>query len=227
MENIMTFIAPLEDKIKWGDGMKYKKKPVVIEAVRYMIDDSLPDWFMDRVSNNTIITHEDGTCHIKTLEGIMKSKYGDYIILGVNGEVYPCKPDIFQKTYEEVLEFNVKGVIHMLIKVNEEIQVDLNELIDKRIKENVDNELSSYDFEDAYDTIMREEVKGVILSKVCNNNKIEVLVMDEIETIVKENVLQVLSEVNLEEIVTLLCKELVTQKLTETLDIETIIKKLI
>lgn len=34
----------------------------------------------------------------------MKSEYGDYIILGVNGEVYPCKPDIFEKTYEEVLE---------------------------------------------------------------------------------------------------------------------------
>ena len=80
--------------------MKYRKKPVVIEAVRYMIDDSLPDWFMDRVSNNTIILHEDGTCHIKTLEGTMKSEYGDYIIRGVNGEVYPCKPDIFQKTYE-------------------------------------------------------------------------------------------------------------------------------
>lgn len=79
--------------------MKYRKKPVVIEAVRYMIDDSLPDWFMDRVSNNTIMLHEDGTCHIKTLEGTMKSEYGDYIIRGVNGEVYPCKPDIFQKTY--------------------------------------------------------------------------------------------------------------------------------
>lgn len=78
--------------------MKYRKKPVVIEAVRYMIDNSLPDWFMDRVSNNTIVIHEDGTCHIKTLEGTMKSEYGDYIILGVNDEVYPCKPDIFEKT---------------------------------------------------------------------------------------------------------------------------------
>lgn len=57
--------------------MKYRKKPVVIEAVRYMIDNSLPDWFMDRVSNNTIVIHEDGTCHIKTLEGTMKSEYGD------------------------------------------------------------------------------------------------------------------------------------------------------
>ena len=84
--------------------MKYRKKPVVIEAVRYMIDDALPDWFMDRVTSNIIITHKDGTCHIKTLEGTMKSEYGDYIILGVNGEVYPCKPDIFVKTYEEVLE---------------------------------------------------------------------------------------------------------------------------
>lgn len=84
--------------------MKYRKKPVVIEAVRYMIDNSLPDWFMDRVSNNTIVIHEDGTCHIKTLKGTMKSEYGDYIILGVNGEVYPCKTDIFEKTYEEVLE---------------------------------------------------------------------------------------------------------------------------
>lgn len=78
--------------------MKYRKKPVVIEAVRYMIDNSLPDWFMDRVSNNTIVIHED---HIKTLEGTMKSEYGDYIILGVNDEVYPCKPDIFEKTYEK------------------------------------------------------------------------------------------------------------------------------
>ena len=83
--------------------MKYRKKPVVIEAVRFMIDDSLPDWFMDRVTKNIIITHNDGTCDIKTLEGAMKANKGDFIILGVNGEVYPCKPDIFEKTYEVVV----------------------------------------------------------------------------------------------------------------------------
>ena len=82
---------------------KYRKKPVEIEAVRFMIDDALPDWFMDRVTNNTIITHSDGTCDIKTLEGIMKASKGDYIILGVSGEVYPCKPDIFKKTYDEIV----------------------------------------------------------------------------------------------------------------------------
>ena len=79
---------------------KYKKKPVVIEAVRFMIDETLPDWFMDRVSDNIIITHSDGTCEINTLEGVMKADKGDYIIKGVNGEVHPCKPDIFHKTYE-------------------------------------------------------------------------------------------------------------------------------
>ena len=39
-------------------------------------------------------------CEIKTLEGTMKASAGDYIIRGVNGEIYPCKPDIFEKTYE-------------------------------------------------------------------------------------------------------------------------------
>ena len=82
--------------------MKYRKKPVVIEAFRFKIDVTAPDWFMDRVTDNTIITHEDGTCDIKTLEGTMRANKGDYIILGISGEVYPCKPDIFLKTYEKV-----------------------------------------------------------------------------------------------------------------------------
>lgn len=83
---------------------KYRKKPIIVEAFRFQIDRFTPDWFMDRVTNNTIITYEDGTCDVKTLEGTMKANKGDYIILGVNGEVYPCKPDIFEKTYEVVEE---------------------------------------------------------------------------------------------------------------------------
>lgn len=83
--------------------MKYIKKPVVIEAFRFQIDEVAPDWFMDRVTNNTIITHKDGTCHISTLEGIMRADKGDYIILGINGEVYPCKTEIFKKTYDDIV----------------------------------------------------------------------------------------------------------------------------
>jgi hypothetical protein len=88
---------------------QYRKKPVVIEAFRYGIDNR-PDWFNDKVTANEIVTYlgydimkdrpSDFYCEIKTLEGIMRGEYGDYIIQGVKGEIYPCKPDIFEMTYE-------------------------------------------------------------------------------------------------------------------------------
>jgi hypothetical protein len=92
--------------------MKFRKKPVVIEAFRMGID-ARPDWFQDKVSTNEIVTYAMGEdegpfsfrktyCDIKTLEGTMRGDYGDYIIKGVQGEIYPCKPDIFKATYEEV-----------------------------------------------------------------------------------------------------------------------------
>jgi len=93
---------------------KFRKKPIVIEAFRMGID-NIPDWFMDKVSDNTIILcssrpyyadpfdHSYKTwCEIETLEGTMTGDYGDWIIQGVNGEIYPCKPDVFSKTYEKV-----------------------------------------------------------------------------------------------------------------------------
>ena len=78
--------------------MKYRKKPVVVEAFRYYIDPR-PDWFQDKVTLNEIITYETH-CNINTLEGVMRGEYGDYIIQGVMGEIYPCKSDIFELTYE-------------------------------------------------------------------------------------------------------------------------------
>lgn len=92
--------------------MKYRKKPVVVEAFRLGID-YIPDWFMDKVTTNEIILHgsseafnfvPDTNADIHTLEGVMHADYGDYIIQGVSGEIYPCKPDIFEKTYEMVGE---------------------------------------------------------------------------------------------------------------------------
>lgn len=91
--------------------MKYRKKPIIIEAFqlneRGLVGE---DWFWDAVSNNIIITHNFGKfhetpawCEIKTLEGTMKAVTGDYILQGVNGEIYPCKAEIFEKTYEAVL----------------------------------------------------------------------------------------------------------------------------
>lgn len=83
----------------------YRKKPVVIDA--FMIGrDSLPGWFMGAVSGNRVILHgeygeiDKTSCDIVTLEGVMHGSPGDFIIQGVKGEIYPCKPDIFAATYE-------------------------------------------------------------------------------------------------------------------------------
>lgn len=89
---------------------KYRDKPVEIEAFQFYVD-NMPDWFMDKVTTNEIILHncdyhkyyiEDAYCEINTIKGIMKGNGGDYIIKGVNEEIYPCKQDIFEKTYDEV-----------------------------------------------------------------------------------------------------------------------------
>ena len=88
---------------------QYRKKPVVIEAFKYGIDPR-PDWFSDKVTSNEIITNvgtdirdlSEYYCEIKTLEGIMIGGFGDYIIQGVQGEIYPCNADIFELTYEIV-----------------------------------------------------------------------------------------------------------------------------
>ncbi len=88
---------------------KYRKKPVVIEAFEWTGDSNQkedPTWLVDKIKNNEVYFTEVGNSgvklHIKTLEGIMTAEIGDYIIKGVNNEVYPCKPDIFHKTYEKV-----------------------------------------------------------------------------------------------------------------------------
>ena len=80
---------------------KYRKKPVVIEAIRRTGNNEKE--IIDFVSNGTYYINRDGgDAIIRTLEGDMIASVGDYIIKGVNGEFYPCKPNIFHKTYEEV-----------------------------------------------------------------------------------------------------------------------------
>ena len=85
----------------------YRKKPVVVEAVQFTGDfgniEKLIQWSNKQVWQNTSGFGEFlGTLSINTLEGVMTASKGDFIIKGVNGEFYPCKPDIFEKTYEEV-----------------------------------------------------------------------------------------------------------------------------
>lgn len=79
---------------------KFKKKPVVIEAVQFDGTDKSVEWLLPQLTSGQI-GRSSCHLHIKTLEGVMTADIGDWIIQGVNGEFYPCKPDIFEKTYED------------------------------------------------------------------------------------------------------------------------------
>jgi len=70
---------------------KFRKKPVVIEAVQWFKMGDHPEVKSGKITGRTFI---------ETLEGDLHVSVGDWIITGVNGEHYPCKPDIFEKTYE-------------------------------------------------------------------------------------------------------------------------------
>lgn len=91
--------------------MKYRKKPVVIEAIQWtgMNDAEIEDFVGDAFEgygDNLVAYYPKSAqynsklIYIKTLEGIMTASVRDYIICGVNGEFYSCKPDIFEKIYE-------------------------------------------------------------------------------------------------------------------------------
>ena len=93
---------------------KYRKKPVVVEAIQWtgsnleeirnfvgsdLIEECVELFDIKRTLKEMLVD-----IAIDTLEGTMRVDYGDYIIKGVQGEFYPCKPDIFEQTYEEVIE---------------------------------------------------------------------------------------------------------------------------
>ena len=79
---------------------KYRKKPVTIEAIQWN-GENLSE--IDQFTRGKVKNHES-VLIIPTLEGDMYASLNDYIIKGVNGEFYPCKPNIFAKAYEEVTE---------------------------------------------------------------------------------------------------------------------------
>lgn len=91
--------------------MKYRKKPVVIEAVQFngfrkengqVNLSERPDWLVSKFGKEILFFDKPNTLTIRTLEGDMTASVGDYIIQGLNDELYPCKPGIFEKTYEAV-----------------------------------------------------------------------------------------------------------------------------
>ena len=84
--------------------MKYQKKPITIEAFKWGFEQP-PKWFDRACKEGTVrFPVQGGGLVIDTLEGEMWADVGSYIIKGVEGELYPCKGDIFEKTYQKVGE---------------------------------------------------------------------------------------------------------------------------
>jgi hypothetical protein len=81
---------------------KYRKKPIVIEAIQW--SGKAEDLDAMRAFADVAEGLFSNDLYIETEEGKMRASLGDWIIKGVNGEFYPCKPDIFDKTYEAVEE---------------------------------------------------------------------------------------------------------------------------
>lgn len=88
---------------------KYRKKPVIIDAFQWtggpdQTED--PEWAVEAIKTGTIYFGNQGesdvVLFVKTLEGVMRADQGDYIIKGIKNEIYPCKPDIFERSYEIV-----------------------------------------------------------------------------------------------------------------------------
>ena len=131
---------------------KYRKKPVEIEAVKFDGTDESVEWLLPQLKSGEI-GRACNKLYIKTLEGVMEAKVGDYVIKGVNGEFYPCKPDIFEKTYEKIEDDDLlnekpiffedlkngytkaytKSDIDMLIKYNKRLKEEL--LIERTLNE--------------------------------------------------------------------------------------------
>lgn len=117
---------------------KYRKKPLVIEAVRWELDESEIIKFM----GYDPFDRSDGTKHpilkIATLEGVMEADLFDYIIKGIKNEFYPCKPDIFEASYDKVedsaiSEEHIKKVMENGISENTRL-ISHNQYLKEHVK---------------------------------------------------------------------------------------------
>ncbi|RNE10988.1 hypothetical protein FAM22280_01358 [Lacticaseibacillus paracasei] len=121
--------------------MKYRKKPVEIEAVQFADDPDTLIKINDVLGLDPVnVSYEDPdnpVLKIPTLEGVMTAQVGDYIIKGVHGEFYPCKPDIFEETYEPSIGLPIDISKAKCISISTH---ELAEILGKPIEREVDKQ---------------------------------------------------------------------------------------
>lgn len=105
--------------------MKYVKKAIPVEACA--LDGNHDEWLKDAIKKQIVKMNTDGTAEIETLEGVQKARKNDFIIKGVRGEIYPCRRDIFEETYEELI-----GVSE--VEQNETVKMKGSEDYKERVK---------------------------------------------------------------------------------------------
>lgn len=129
---------------------KFRKKSIVIEAIQFTGTNSGE---LHEFSNGAIQEPVGKDyMEIETLEGVMRVSLNDYVIKGINGEFYPCKPDIFDKTYEKADTEKT---------FMEQLQADASDLLEKTAK--LSDLIHSQEFKD---TIRTEEQNSKLISSL-------------------------------------------------------------
>ncbi|MEX8160148.1 hypothetical protein [Clostridioides difficile] len=196
---------------------KLKKKPVEVEAFRLGYDIE-PEWFFEnsRVCNFIQEKCIDGnvSCDLKTLEGTMRANKGDYIIQGVKGEIYPCKADIFEMTYEKV---EYTATIENLTNYAENIEeghrcADEDNNKENKLELSAKLELDTKDFEENIKNVTKEiEIFNKAVGTL--EQKINGIFGREKVNEVKINIPTISKSESVEEVNGKLLKELKSQKL--------------
>ncbi|MFR0563575.1 hypothetical protein [Lacticaseibacillus paracasei] len=121
--------------------MKYRKKPVEIEAVQFADDPDTLIKINDVLGLDPVNVSYEGpdnpVLKIPTLKGVMTAQVGDYIVKGVHGEFYPCKPDIFEETYEPSIGLPIDISKAKCISISTH---ELAEILGKPIEREVDKQ---------------------------------------------------------------------------------------
>lgn len=92
----------------------YVKKPVIIKAIQWTGDNTKEIINFGGLTNSghpLIMNFEKGNLIVSTLEGYMKAYPGDYILRGIKGEIYPCRKDIFEESYEEIIKVDENELV--------------------------------------------------------------------------------------------------------------------
>lgn len=158
----------------------YNTKPCQIEAIQFTRSniDELKEFCGDDVYDFTTERSTDGKCYcwVHTLEGEMQATENDYIIKGLRGEFYPCKPDVFEKKYEEFIPEMSMGTVY---EINKQASA-AEELLNRPTLQNKLKKIGKYiqESSDKYFMLLNRETANYTLFNLENKNRIDFIISE-------------------------------------------------